>query len=69
MRPTTSERKHKNNAQKKKMSSQQIVEFLLAMQAKADARHEEMMADWKAWQEGMTAAKMQWRQIQEKMRM
>jgi hypothetical protein len=34
------------------MGSQQIMEFLLAMQAKADTRHEQMMADWKAWQEG-----------------
>jgi hypothetical protein len=29
------------------------MEFLLVMQAKADARHEQMMADWKAWQEEM----------------
>jgi hypothetical protein len=38
------------------MESQQLMELLLAIreeaksnQAKADARHQEMMADWKAW--------------------
>jgi hypothetical protein len=48
-----------------------IMEFLLAMQeetragqekvksnqAKADARHEQMMADWKAWHEEMRASR------------
>jgi hypothetical protein len=38
------------------MDSQQIMEFLLAIQAKADARHEQMMADRKAWREEMRAS-------------
>jgi hypothetical protein len=45
------------------MESQQLMELLLAIreaksdQAKADARQEQMMADWKAWREEMRASR------------